>query len=145
MNIFGLGLWELALIVIIMLVVAGPQRMLQWAYHAGKLMARARELWSQLMLSVQQELDDAGVDVELPKDLNRAQIEKFTRNVMKPLQEPINQGMRAYQEEAKKLEAEVKDKLQDVPESQEAAKPQEEPKSQPLRQQSFGTWSGRKE
>lgn len=138
MNIFGLGLWELVLIVIIMLVVAGPQRMLQWAYHAGQLLGKARDLWSQLMLSVQREFDDAGVDVQLPKDLNRAQIEKFTRNVMKPLQEPIQQGMRAYKEEAKKLEAEVKSEVEDKPQEE---KPPQPPKQSP----NFGTWSGRKE
>ncbi|GAB4308765.1 MAG: hypothetical protein Kow00117_02050 [Phototrophicales bacterium] len=149
MNILGLGFWELVLIVIIMLVVAGPQRMLQWAYHAGKLLAKARDMWSKLMLNVQRELDEAGLDVELPKDLNRTQIEKFTRNVMKPLQEPIQQGMRAYQQEVKKLESEVKGQVKQL--ETEATQPDRTPpqvdaSSKPQPQQpnsSFGTWSGR--
>ena len=36
MDILGIGGGELVLIVLVMLVVAGPKRMIQWAYIAGK-------------------------------------------------------------------------------------------------------------
>jgi Sec-independent protein translocase protein TatA len=69
MNIFGIGGAELVLILIIMLVVAGPKRMIQWAYVLGKYVAVLQGMWSQAAAALQKEFDDAGVKVEVPKEL----------------------------------------------------------------------------
>ena len=63
MEIFGVGGAELAAILIIMLIVAGPKRMIQWAYVLGQYMAKARAMWAETMTYVQKELNDAGMDV----------------------------------------------------------------------------------
>lgn len=69
MNIFGIGGAELVLILIIMLVVAGPKRMIQWAYVLGKYVAVLQKMWSQAAAALQKEFDDAGVELEVPKEL----------------------------------------------------------------------------
>lgn len=69
MNIFGIGGAELVLILIIMLVVAGPKRMIQWAYVLGKYVAVLQQMWSQAAAALQKEFDEAGVNVEVPKEL----------------------------------------------------------------------------
>ncbi len=67
MNLFGIGGWELVLIIIIMLVVAGPKRMAVWAYTLGQWTAKLRTLWEEVATSIQSELKETGIDVEVPK------------------------------------------------------------------------------
>jgi Sec-independent protein translocase protein TatA len=69
MDILGIGGAELVLIVLVMLVVAGPKRMIQWAYIAGKYAGQARRLWQETAEKLQAELDGAGVDVKVPRKM----------------------------------------------------------------------------
>jgi Sec-independent protein translocase protein TatA len=94
MEIFGIGGAELIAILIIMLVVAGPKRMIQWAYILGKYTAKVRAMWAETMTYVQKEFDEAGVNIQLPKDvptrgsLNR-EIGKQVEKVMAPIANPL--------------------------------------------------------
>ena len=99
MEIFGVGSAELVAILIIMLIVAGPKRMIQWAYVLGQYMAKARSMWAETMTYVQKELNEAGMDVELPKDIPtraslnieiKKQVEKAVAPISKPLQETLD-------------------------------------------------------
>lgn len=96
MEILGVGGAELVAILIIALIVAGPKRMIQWAYILGKYTAKARALWAESMSYIQQELKEAGMEVELPKEpptrasLNR-QIAKSLAPVTKPLEEALDE------------------------------------------------------
>lgn len=95
MEILGIGGLEIAAILIIMLVVAGPKRMAQWSYTLGKYIAVLRDMWSQAADQFQRELNDAGVDVEVPKTLpTRASLNRdITRAVSKvaaPVRDPLN-------------------------------------------------------
>lgn len=67
MNILGVGPAELAVIIVLMLVVAGPKRMIQWAYQAGRYAAMMRKMFQETMDAIQKEIDDSGLDVR--KDL----------------------------------------------------------------------------
>ncbi len=67
-GIFGVGPGELVVILIIMLVVAGPKRMIAWAYMLGKYTAQLRAMFQETMNAFQKEIDAAGVK-ELGKDL----------------------------------------------------------------------------
>lgn len=98
MDIFGVGGAELVAIFLIMLVVAGPKRMIQWAYIAGTYVAKFRTMWAEAMTYVQKEFEQAGLDVELPKEpptrgsLTRElskQAEKIAAPVSKPLQDTL--------------------------------------------------------
>lgn len=85
MNILGIGGFELVLILIIMLMVAGPKRMIHWAYIMGKWVAKFRIMWSQTVDMVQKEINAAGYDVELPKDPpTRANLTRWAQNAVKP-------------------------------------------------------------
>jgi sec-independent protein translocase protein TatB len=67
MNILGVGPAELIVVLIIMLVVAGPKRMVQWAYQIGRYTAQLRAMFQETMNAIQKELSDSGLDVT--KDL----------------------------------------------------------------------------
>jgi Sec-independent protein translocase protein TatA len=98
MEIFGVGGPELVLILIIMLVFAGPKRMLQWAYQLGKLTAKARQMWAESMGYLQKEFDEAGVGIELPKELpTRGSLNKTISEqagkLMSPVTKPVEDAL----------------------------------------------------
>src|SRR5258708_32354801 len=67
MNILGVGPGELAVVFIIMLVVAGPKRMVQWASPTGRYTAELRAMFQETLNAVQKELAESGLDIR--KDL----------------------------------------------------------------------------
>lgn len=85
MNFFGIGGAELVLIILIMLIVAGPKRMLRWSYILGVYAGKARDLWAQTATMLQKELDDAGTGITLPKTPpTRRDITRMVSEAAKP-------------------------------------------------------------
>lgn len=96
MDILGIGTWELVAIILVMLVVAGPKRMIAWSYQLGKYVSVLRSMWSDAAKSIQREFDQAGVDIQVPKDLpTRAALTKevgrFVQNAGQPLRDPLQE------------------------------------------------------
>jgi Sec-independent protein translocase protein TatA len=90
MDIFGIGGWELVAILLIMLVVAGPKRMIHWAYILGTYVAKMRTMWSEAVGVLQKEFDEAGVDIKLPKEPpTRGQWTRMASDALKPVSEPL--------------------------------------------------------
>ncbi len=85
MNILGVGPAELIIIVLLLLVVAGPKRMIQWAYIAGRYWAQIRAQLQEAARVFQNELEQAGIDPEVVKTA-----QKMTR---RGAQNPITQAM----------------------------------------------------
>jgi sec-independent protein translocase protein TatA len=156
MNIFGIGGAELVLILIIMLVVAGPKRMIQWAYVLGKYIAVLQQMWSQAAAALQKEFDDAGVDLEVPKEIpTKSELQRSITNAIQKnvpineltdeLKQDINTVKKATQfstapavatkPPAPKPRTLSTNGVQATP-SEVASKPADEP--------TFGTWSGGK-
>src|SRR5690606_41471061 len=96
MNILGIGGPELIIILVLMLIVAGPKRMIQWAYIMGTYVAKFRRMWAETVDVLQKEFDEAGVGVQIPKDIPtrgtiRAQAAKATSTVTDPVKETMGQ------------------------------------------------------
>ncbi len=83
MNILGVGPAELILILILLFVVAGPKRMIQWAYHLGRYMALFRRMVEESWSQVRKEIESAQID--LPEELPRRRI-----NLMQEANRAIN-------------------------------------------------------
>lgn len=96
MNILGVGGPELLVILLLMLIVAGPKRMIHWSYILGQYVAKFRRMWAETVDVVQKEFDDAGLDIQLPRDvptrgsLNK-QAGKMLSGVANPLKETMDQ------------------------------------------------------
>jgi Sec-independent protein translocase protein TatA len=91
MNILGVGPAELIAVFIIALVVAGPKRLIVWAYQIGRYVARFRAAMQEAMDAVQKELAASGLD--LPQDLaglqdTRFDLMKEVSKIMDPAQSP---------------------------------------------------------
>ncbi|GAB4437746.1 MAG: hypothetical protein Kow00120_05150 [Anaerolineae bacterium] len=93
MNILGIGAAELVIIFLILLVVAGPKRMVAWAYIAGRELSKLRAMWSETMEMIQSELEEAGVE-EVKELRNLGKLRNFDLNkeVRKALEEPLAEG-----------------------------------------------------
>ena len=112
MNILGVGGWEIAVIFIIALIFAGPKRMMQWAFIAGKYMGQLRVMWRNMMKTIQKEFDESGVDIQLPKDIpTRKDVSRLAGQALAPFSEPMKQAMDEVQKEANVLQ-EVTSELQ---------------------------------
>ena len=101
MEIFGIGGFEVALVIIIALVVAGPGRMAVWARTLGRWVSKMRQLWGVTAAQLQQELDDAGVDFKVPRDIptRRAIVQEFSRSsTVAELRKPIDEFQSALKE-----------------------------------------------
>lgn len=157
MNIFGIGEIELIIVILIALVVAGPKRMIQWAYIAGRWVARARKMWSEAVGLLQQELDQSGVDVKLPKEMpTRASIRRGVESTLKPLADPVRGAIN----EVKSVGTEVQNTVKEAEQQVSAARTdlQRPPAASPVKpangtkavegesdkkdSSGFGTWSG---
>ena len=113
MEIFGIGGAEMVAIFVIMLVVAGPKRMIQWAYVLGQYVSKAREMWAEVMVGVQKEIDAAGLDVKLPTTLpTRANLNSLTNpvsNVWAGITAPVQDVMNDVSTEIKQTHSELRD------------------------------------
>ena len=94
MNIFGVGGMELGLILIIMLIVAGPKRMIRWAYIFGTYTAKLRKMWEETVDYIQKEVDEAGLDIQVPKEIpTRNTLNREIGKIMKPVTDQVEGAM----------------------------------------------------
>lgn len=134
MNVFGVGGMELVFILLIMLVVAGPKRMIRWAYILGQYTARLRRMWEETVDYLQKEIDEAGVDVKLPKEPpTRANLNRAISDAMKPITAPVQEALDEV-DNVKKLAAAKPSANRPVSANAPAETPAET--------NHFGTWSG---
>ncbi len=134
MNFFGIGGWELVAFFIIALVVAGPKRMIQWAYVLGVYMAKFRAMWAETMKLVQKEFQNAGLDIEVPKELptSRTAMRTQMKKALTPITKPIDDTLK-----------EVNTSLQPTATTNGTATNGTSADNSPNQDNSsFGTWSG---
>jgi Sec-independent protein translocase protein TatA len=111
-NFFGIGGAELVLVILIMIVVAGPKRMATWAFLLGRYMGKLRQMWAQVADVIQQEVDAAGMDVKVPREMpTRQNLAKMTSQVLKPYMEPLEQAGRELERDLKKTGKELEQDL----------------------------------
>lgn len=128
MDILGIGGWELVAILLIMLVVAGPKRMIAWSYTLGKYVAMMRRMWAETAKQIQKEFDDAGVDVHVPTDLpTRANITNEINRAMRPVTKPLQEALTETQQEIDGVKKAVD--IRPAPNPTTTATPAENPKA----------------
>lgn len=63
-GFFNIGTGELMVIIVIAILVIGPKRMLELGQSVGRLTRRGREIWNEVMKTIQAELQDTKEAVE---------------------------------------------------------------------------------
>lgn len=146
MNILGIGAPELVVIFLIALMVAGPKRMIAWAYTLGQWMAKLRRMWGEVVDLVQKEINDAGVDVRLPREMpTRQNLSRLTGNALKPFTDPLNESLR----EVDQVNQDTRKALQGAKTEAQTSRPAVKTPAaatttppKPKTETQFGTWSG---
>ena len=146
MNIFGIGGAELVLILLIMLIVAGPKRMIHWSYILGQYVAKFRVMWSETVDLIQKEFDEAGVDIQVPKEIpTRQSLNKQINKAMEPVTRPVKEALDEVDTVKKSVALKPESKVKSAADtsntngSSPAAITQKPAQDSPS---SFGTWSG---
>ncbi len=94
MNILGVGGPELIIILVMMLVIAGPKRMVKWAYVMGQYVARFRRMWAETVDVLQKEFDDAGVEFQIPRDMpTRGSLNKEASKLLGTVTDPVKETL----------------------------------------------------
>ncbi len=106
MELFGIGTAELIAILIIMLVVAGPKRMMRWAYILGQYTAKIRRMWAETMAVVQKEFDAAGMDITVPKEIpTRSTLVSQMNSALSSMTNPVQAALDEAKTEVYEVEA----------------------------------------
>lgn len=154
MEILGVGGWELVLILVIALVVAGPARMIRWAYQMGQFFAKLRVLWAQAAASLQKEFDAAGLDVQVPKDVpTRQTLRRDLTNMVNPLLKDVREPLDEFTEEVRRSRSEVRSAVSPLkslngsgsmtdPMGTQAKKPPQSPAPMATIPPELGIWNG---
>lgn len=109
MNILGIGAPELILILMIAIIVAGPKRMLHWVFIAGQYVGKLRAMWADVAKVIQSEVDQAGLDVQVPTDLpTKASVGRMIQQAAKPLADPLNKTVREVDQDLRRTQTEIK-------------------------------------
>ncbi len=141
MNILGVGAPELIVIFIIMLVFAGPKRMIHWAYILGQYTAKFRQMWSQTVDLIQKECDEAGVDVKIPKEAPTKQnFQKALSTAFQPVSKPIQDSLDEVNKDLNTVKEFKNEVTKPVWSSKPVEKPVKEAKDTPQKSD-LGTWS----
>ena len=94
MNILGVGGSELIIIFVIMLLIAGPKRMIKWAYIMGQYVAKFRQMWAETVDVLQHEFDEAGVDIKVPRELpTRGSLNKQAAQALGSVTAPVKETL----------------------------------------------------
>ncbi|MFN8527438.1 MAG: hypothetical protein U0670_02365 [Anaerolineae bacterium] len=110
MEILGIGGWELVALLILMLVVAGPKRMIQWSYVLGRELAKLRRMWGEASKMLQKEIDAAGIDYQVPTEPpTRAGLRNEAIKLLTPITKPMQQAMQDVENEFNAETKELKD------------------------------------
>ncbi len=100
MEILGIGTPELIAIFIGMLVIAGPQRMIRWAYTLGQYAGKLQGWWREAAAALQQEVDTSGANITIPKDIpTRDSLKRDMQRAFSNLQKPVQEPLRAVKTE----------------------------------------------
>jgi len=70
-NILGIGLPQIAIVLVLSLVLFGPKQMMQYAYQAGRFLSKARAMWEEAARNMQSEIQASGIDLKEFKDIGQ--------------------------------------------------------------------------
>jgi Sec-independent protein translocase protein TatA len=62
-GIFGIGVPEMMIILLVLFIVGGPKNSAKWAREAGRMVRKARNMWQTVMAEVESELGPDGKEL----------------------------------------------------------------------------------
>jgi Sec-independent protein translocase protein TatA len=62
-GIFGVGVGEVLIVLIVMFVIGGPKNTAKWARQLGLMVRQVRQYWAQLMAEIETDLGPDGKEI----------------------------------------------------------------------------------
>ncbi len=71
-GIFGVGLAEALLVLLVLFVVGGPEHTVRWAREIGRWIGKVRRVWDELVAEIESDLGDEGKELlDAARELNQ--------------------------------------------------------------------------
>jgi sec-independent protein translocase protein TatB len=98
--VFGIGLPEIAVIVVVAIIVFGPDRLPEFARQAGRLLRQVRQFTQAARDDIRAELGPEYADFELTDLDPRRAVRKYIQDAWDETddEQPVRQGQRPLQD-----------------------------------------------
>jgi hypothetical protein len=105
-----------------------------WSYTLGKYVAQLRKMWAETAQVIQKEFDEAGVDVQVPKNIpTRGDLNREIGRALTPVTKPFQESLDATKKEIDATKKSVSFTVEEKPSSEAKidAKPAAKPAPKP--------------
>ncbi|NDJ76909.1 MAG: hypothetical protein GYB65_11675 [Chloroflexi bacterium] len=97
-GIFGVGLFEILLIMLILFIVGGPENTAKWAREVGRYVGKLRQQWQHAVKEFEKELGPEGKELldasrELSQNLNQVRRASSPRRLVTDTTRKLSQSM----------------------------------------------------
>jgi Sec-independent protein translocase protein TatA len=117
MDIFGVGLGEVMVIVLVILIIGGPRNAVKWSRELGKMLRQGRMFLQQIMSELEKDLGPEGKEImdatrNLTKGVNEvrtaANPRRLTGQVKNLIESTVEETKAVLEEPLKETEAALK-------------------------------------
>jgi Sec-independent protein translocase protein TatA len=118
MDIFGVGLGEVVVIVLVILIIGGPKNAVKWSRELGKMIRQGRMLVQQMMREIEKDLGPEGKEImdatrNLTKGVNEVRSatspRRLTGQVKNLIESTVEETKATLEEPLKETEAALKE------------------------------------
>lgn len=107
-GIFGVGVSEIIIVLLILFVVGGPENTVKWARELGRWIRKARQMWTSVVKELESDLGEDGKEIlDAARELGKGVQDIRT---MQPARKLLSETSHAVEEIASELEAPVQSK-----------------------------------
>jgi Sec-independent protein translocase protein TatA len=102
-GIFGVGISEIIIVLVILFVVGGPENTVKWARELGRWVRKARLMWADVVKELESDLGEDGKELlDAARELGQGVKDIRT---MQPARKMLSEATQAVEEIAAEIEA----------------------------------------
>jgi Sec-independent protein translocase protein TatA len=103
-GIFGVGISEIIIVLVILFVVGGPENTVKWARELGRWVRKARLMWADVVKELESDLGEDGKELlDAARELGQGV--KDIRTMQPAARKMLSEATQAVEEIAAEIEA----------------------------------------
>jgi sec-independent protein translocase protein TatB len=135
MDIFGVGISEIIVILLVVLIIGGPRNALKWSRDLGRMLRQARELWAQMTAQLEKDLGEEGREImkatrELTQQVDTIRRQGNPRTLARQVTDIVEKSSQETQESLSEAARKTDERIKAVTSSARLNKPVEKPEDQ---------------
>jgi sec-independent protein translocase protein TatB len=136
MDIFGVGISEIIIILLVILIIGGPRNALKWSRDLGRLLRQARELWSQMTAQLEKDLGEEGREImnatrELTQQVDTIRRQGNPRALARKVTDLVEQASQETQQSLSEAARKTDERIKAVTTPARLNKPAQKSEDQP--------------